>query len=56
MKSVSDRDAVERHAQGLATLERWSPLTLDVTRLQPEEAAERILRFLTASRPDEDQR
>jgi energy-coupling factor transporter ATP-binding protein EcfA2 len=52
MKSVSERDAIERHAQGLATLEPWSPLTLDVTQLQPQEAAERILCFLTALSPD----
>lgn len=46
MKSVSESDAVDGHTRGLATLERWSPVTIDVTRLDPEEAAERVLQRL----------
>lgn len=46
MKSVSTLDALEGHAQGLALLEPWSPVTLDVTRLSPEQAAECIRRCL----------
>jgi hypothetical protein len=46
MKSTSESDAVERHGQGLAALEHWSPMTLDVTALRPEEAVEGVLRRL----------
>lgn len=51
MKSTSEHDAVERYGQGLAALEPWSPTTLDVTALRPEEAVEAVLRRLSAERP-----
>ena len=44
MKTRSESDAVQRHGQGLAALEHWSPVTLDVTLLEPGAAVEEILR------------
>ena len=41
-KSVSEADAVERAAAGVPALSEWSPLTVDVTALDPQAAAARI--------------
>jgi len=48
VKSTSEADAVERHGQGLARLDEWSPVTLDVTALPPDEAVDAVLRRATA--------
>lgn len=48
LTSVWERDAVDSHARCLAVLERWSPVTLHATRLEPDEAAGRVLEFLSA--------
>jgi len=43
MKSISVTDAVQGFDRGVPALERWNPLTLDVTQRSPEDAAEMIL-------------
>jgi hypothetical protein len=50
MKSTSEADAIERHAQGLARLQEWSPMNLDVTATPPDEAVDAVLRWATAER------
>ncbi len=45
MKSVSEDDAIQGFARGVPDLGRWNPLSLDVTRRSPDEAAELILRY-----------
>ncbi len=45
MKSVSVDDAIQGFARGVPDLGRWNPLSLDVTRRSPDEAAELILRY-----------
>lgn len=50
MKSTSEADATERHAQGVGRLDEWSPMTLDVTGLRPDEAVDAILRWVDGDR------
>jgi hypothetical protein len=47
MKSTSESDAIGRHAEGLASLQQWSPMTLDVTALPPDDAVGAILRHIS---------
>lgn len=48
-KSVSEADAVERYAAGVPLLAQWSPATVDVTRLSPNEAATRVIAEIVAA-------
>lgn len=47
LKSVSEADAVERHAAGVPALADWAPLTLDVTALRPDDAAACVQQHVT---------